>query len=390
MGSPFTIVVDASPAARAAIERLERAEDVRFSPNNRRLAIADFDRDLVAIADIEITVTDGQSPRVAMTAVTEFWSRHLHDPHGVAFLDDDTIVVASREGTMTVHDVPNIDAAPGPIELSLVELAPSEGFGRLQGPSALSVARDDAGHAEVMVCNFYGDVVTRHVLDRNGSERHEVLRNDVLVRDHLGRPDGVAISPDGAWIALSILDPPRVLMYEREALRNGESDPQAILLGLWHPHGLRFSADSRSLLVADAAMPSVHIFARNGATWHGLHHQPSDSVAVFDDEVFDCGLGFARCGPKGLDIDPSGRVLAVTGECQSITLFDLSAILDRSAGRGADHARSMRYELSRMREERAIEARHHARLASIMGSRSYRLTKPLRSLNEAAKRRRSA
>jgi len=390
MGSPFAITYDASPGARAAIERIERAEDVRFSPNNRRLAIADFDRDLIAIADVEITFADGPGPLVVMTDVAECSSRHFHDPHGVAFLDDETIIVASREGTITVHDIPEIDAPHRPVDLSLVELTPVDGFGTLLGPSALFVARDDAGCAEVMVCNHYDDVVTRHVLRRNGSARDQVLSNDVLVRDHLGRPDGVTLSPDGAWIALSILDPPRVLMYERRALRNGSSDPQAILRGVWHPHGIRFSADGRSLVVADAATPSVHIYARNGATWHGVHHQPSDSVTVIDDDRFERGRSLGRRGPKGLDIDRSGHVLAVTCEYEPLAFFDLSAMLDRRAGIGADPARSMRYELSMMREERAIEARHHARLASFMGSRSYRLTKPLRSLNEAAKRRRSA
>ena len=262
------------------------------------------------------------------------------------------------------------------------------GFGPLFGPSAVSVAAGEAGDAEVLVCNFYGDTVTKHVLHRNGSASCEVTINDVLLCNHLGRPDGVAVSPDGAWIALSILDPPRMLLYERPALHDKGSDPHAILRGVWHPHGLRFSADSRSLFVADAATPYVHVYATSGATWHGVQLQPTDSVRVIDENLFESGLGPGRCGPKGVDIDRSGRVLAVTCEYQPLAFFDVSAILDRNVGRPADHARQLSYELSMMKHERAVEERHQARVASIVGGRSYRLTKPLRSLGDLVKRRR--
>ncbi len=156
----------------------------------------------------------------------------------------------------------------------------------------------------------------------------------------------------------------------------------------WHPHGLRFSADSRSLFVADAATPYVHVYARSGATWRGVHLQPAHSVTVIDDDLFQSGLGPGRCGPKGVDIDRSGRVLAVTCEYQPLAFFDVSAILDHNAGLPADHTRQLRYELSMMEHERAVEARHQARVASIVGGRSYRLTKPLRSLGAIVPRRR--
>jgi hypothetical protein len=388
MGSRFAIAYEARPAVRAAIERIQRAEDVRFSPDNRRLAIADFDGEAIAVADLEITSADENSPRVAVTNVTEIRSGRLCSPHGVSFLDDETIIAASREGTVTVHRVPRDDAGDGPVEPTSVDVT-TTGFGPVLGPSAISVAIDEAGDAEVLVCNFYGDTVTRHVVRRHGAARCEVTMNDVLLCNHLGRPDGVAVSPDGAWIALSILDPPRLLLYERRALHEKSSDPHAVLRGVWHPHGVRFSPDSRSLLVADAATPSVHVYARNGATWRGVQLQPVASLDVIDDALFERERAPGRRGPKGIDLDRSGRVLAVTCEYQPLAFFDVSAVLDRNAGGVADPARLVSYELSIMHEERAIDARYQARIASILGSRSYRLTKPLRSLNDVVKRRRS-
>ena len=388
MESRFSIDYDAPQAVRSVIEQIQRAEDVTFSPNNRRLAITDFDRDVIAIADLEITFVHEHGPRVAIADVAEFSSHVFHAPHGVDFIDDDTIIVVSREGDITVHGLPRSDAGAQRVELTPIDLAPGRGFGPVLGPNAVSVAVDESGDAEVLVCNFYGHTVTSHVFHRNGSARCEVTINEVLLCNHLSRPDGVAVSPDGAWIAVSILDPPRLLLYERLALCDKGSDPHAILRGVWHPHGLRFGADSRSLFVADASTPYVHVYARPGSTWRGVHLQPDESVRVIDEDLFQPGLGPGRCGTKGVDIDRSGRVLAVTCEQQPLAFFDVAAILDRSAGLPADHARQLSYELSEMEHERTVEARHQARIASIVGGRSYRLTKPLRSLSDFVKRHR--
>jgi DNA-binding beta-propeller fold protein YncE len=44
----------ASPAVRDVIASLGRTEDVRFSPGNNRLAVADFARNRIAVFDIDI------------------------------------------------------------------------------------------------------------------------------------------------------------------------------------------------------------------------------------------------------------------------------------------------------------------------------------------------
>jgi hypothetical protein len=47
----------ASPRATDAIASLGRTEDVRFSPSNRRLAVAAFTRNRIAVFDIDIAST---------------------------------------------------------------------------------------------------------------------------------------------------------------------------------------------------------------------------------------------------------------------------------------------------------------------------------------------
>jgi hypothetical protein len=63
---------------------LGRAEDVKFSPNKRRLAVASYSRNKIAVFE------------VCIAASHEFSSDYLRQPHGVQFIDDETIIVANR------------------------------------------------------------------------------------------------------------------------------------------------------------------------------------------------------------------------------------------------------------------------------------------------------
>src|SRR3954453_10199758 len=70
------IVYDAPESIRAALERIGRTEDLQFSPNNRRLALAAFDRNSIAVIDVDIGV-DRDDLKVALTALSELSSPHL-------------------------------------------------------------------------------------------------------------------------------------------------------------------------------------------------------------------------------------------------------------------------------------------------------------------------
>ena len=82
----------ATDRVRALVASLGRTEDIRFSPNNRRLAIAAFNKSRIAILDVEIGKSGG-SPEVSLTGGFTISSPALSHPHGVDFLDDETIAV---------------------------------------------------------------------------------------------------------------------------------------------------------------------------------------------------------------------------------------------------------------------------------------------------------
>jgi hypothetical protein len=72
-----------------------RAEDVKFSPNNRHLAVASYSRNKLVLFEVRIDASRS-SKTIALTDVREFSSAYLRQPHGVQFIDDETIIVANR------------------------------------------------------------------------------------------------------------------------------------------------------------------------------------------------------------------------------------------------------------------------------------------------------
>jgi hypothetical protein len=87
---------EALPGVRDAIERIGRAEDVRFSPDNRRLALPSYDHNSIVFVDVGVE-GHASPPAVHVTGIVECTAERLDYPHGIEFLDDHTIVVRWTE-----------------------------------------------------------------------------------------------------------------------------------------------------------------------------------------------------------------------------------------------------------------------------------------------------
>ena len=82
----------ASDDVRERLAALGRTEDIRLSPSGRRLAIACYAIDRIAVGEIELSPGG-----VRLRRLKPLSSPVVRHPHGVDFVDDDTLVVASRE-----------------------------------------------------------------------------------------------------------------------------------------------------------------------------------------------------------------------------------------------------------------------------------------------------
>lgn len=412
-------IAQAAPdSVREVLAALGRTEDVRFSPDNRRLAVAAFNRHRIAVFDIDIAAS-GTGSKVALTRVTEICSTHLKRPHGLDFIDDETLIVANREGDACIFRIPSDESVGQVRELPAIQVMRVGGASLLEAPGSVWV---DRSGCEALICNNASSCVTRHVLDRDSG--YAVRSSEILLRNGLDLPDGVTVSRDRRWIAVSNHNAHNVLLFENTDALGADSTPLGILRGAHYPHGLRFSADDRFLILADAAAPYVHVYAKDDQGWRGVRN-PVATFRVMDDALFQRGRNNPQeGGPKGLDIDADRRVLAVTSECQPLAFFDLPTILEAAEvgsrltalkliaadpGDGADprldprlleayrreqQDRQVRYELEVIERTRLARARQEAslrkartKLAVMKRSLSWRLTKPLRRIASALRRK---
>jgi hypothetical protein len=86
----------ASDDVRERLAALGRTEDLRLSPSGRRLAIACYAIDRIAVGEIELSPGG-----VRLTRLELLSSPVVRHPHGVDSVADGTLVVASREARRT-------------------------------------------------------------------------------------------------------------------------------------------------------------------------------------------------------------------------------------------------------------------------------------------------
>ncbi|HET6620600.1 MAG TPA: hypothetical protein VFG64_11715 [Dongiaceae bacterium] len=366
---------------RAVIESLGRTEDVRFSPGNRRLAIAAFIRNRIAVLDVGIAAADGAS-EVTLTGATEIAASCLSCPHGLDFIDDDTLVVASRKGDLAVFD---LLSGSRPADLQPAQILRADEASLLNAPGSLAITRRSGSPPELLVCNNDGHSVTRHRIER-GSGGFRIADGETLLRRWLNLPDGICVSHDGHWIAVSNHNTHDVLLYRNTPSLDEHADPDGVLRCVHFPHGLRFTVDGRHIIVADAGAPYVHIYASEGQGWAGAR-SPVRSVRIMDEATFLRGRHNPQeGGPKGIDIDRGMNVLVVTSEHQPLAFFDLPAMLaDLLAG---GPVLEVRYELgileqaerlrTRAAQAESRAAKAEARLLAKKGRKAWRIAGPLR------------
>jgi hypothetical protein len=235
------------------------------------------------------------------------------------------------------------------------------------------------------------------------------------VRKWLDVPDGITMSGQGR-IAISNHNLHCVMIYESGRQLDENSDPDGVMRGIFYPHGVRFTDDEAFLLIADAGAPYLHVYVADGG-WSGVH-QPQFSLRVVGDADFQRGRrNLQEGGPKGLDIDEAGKLLATTCEMQPLAFFDLTAILETAARNvernrsgqpsGPESASQVRCELDllqvsnqvrREAEERANQAERRAAQAEgelaeartliyyLLHSKSWQVTAPMRWVFAGLKR----
>ncbi|MGH2632977.1 MAG: YncE family protein, partial [Tepidiformaceae bacterium] len=247
----------------AAISALGRTEDLRFSPDNRSLVVAGFNGKRCLVLRVRIESTPA-GPRVSADDFLELTSDGIGLVHGLDFIDDQTLVVANRNGHVSIVSLPPGELAGRECHVAAIAEVRGGLLSRTKSPGSVAVKHERGGLVTLLVCNNYTHRVTRHVVDPGAG--YQVVANGVLFRRSLKIPDGIAVSHDGEWIAVSSHGTHDVKMFSAAWKFARWSAPAGTLGDANYPHGLRFSSDDRHVVVADAGAPVIHVYDR-GAGW---------------------------------------------------------------------------------------------------------------------------
>ncbi len=316
--------VDAPNGVGDHIARLGRTEDIKLSPGRRRLAIAEFEDNQVSLFDIGVTFENNLS-RLVFTGHLRLRCPDFAYPHGISFIDDETAVIANREGAVTVISLPPSGKAGQLHTVKPLAVLSSGRLRKLKSPGSVAVHARKPGVYRLLVGNNYIHRVTSHRIDTRKGIRFGWHR--VLLERDLNIPDGLCLSSDRKWLAVSNHSSQEVFVYDYGRQLGRFARPDARLQGVAYPHGLKFTRDGRHLLVADAGAPLVHVFETSGTSWKGTY-RPSHSVRVMDEDTFALGhYNEKEGGPKGLEFDEEYNTLFTTCANQPLALFELSGFL---------------------------------------------------------------
>ncbi len=320
----FEITFAASDQVQKALAEIGRTEDIKFSPDNRRLAIAGYTKNRILIVHtfIEESAT---GKRVTLSDCITITSPSLQQPHGLFFIDDQTLIVANRSGEVPILRLPRMGTGVRSCKLSPLHTIRADQAHYVKTPGSVAVSRIGLELYEILLCNNYAHYVTRHIVDAR--EGFQARKNEVLLSKGLDVPDGIAVNEAWSWIAVSNHKAHSVLMFRNGPGLDRASEPDGILCNAIYPHGVRFTADDNFILVADAGAPYLHIYAKNGVDWKG-ERTPAASIRVMDEKTFLRGrYSPEEGGPKGVDITSNMGMFVTTCHNQTLAFFDLEKIL---------------------------------------------------------------
>ena len=329
-GPDARIDYQASPEIHEVIARISRTEDVRLSPDNRRLVVVDFIANRIFLFTLRID-TDGESPRIEFLETCILTSSSFAQPHGLAFLGNDCLAVANRAGDVCLYRLPAIGACPAELDLRPVARINGQGMllAKVKTPGSLDSYHLGGDRYRILVCNNHWHFISAHTVYLG---RHPRIRNEgLLIQAALKLPDGISLSPDASLIVISNHVDGEVLIYRNTPDLDTHTRPVAVLKGIVCPHGLRFDGNDR-VIVADASSQYLLVYEARDGRWQPEQY-PDRWLKLLDDDTFYDGRYDTREGGiKGLDMDVTGRVLVTTHRLGVLGFYDLRRLLARDDG----------------------------------------------------------
>ncbi len=322
------ISYSAAPEVEKLISGMGRTEDMKFSPDYRWLAILSYDDNVIYLYSTNIKYRNN-AKIVDIQKYIIIRSKCLREPHGISFIENTHIIIANRAGVISILNLPADSENNTEVKIEPIATIKSNYKCRVKTPGSVASFKVDDGNFRVLACNTFIHTVTAHNV--NVLRDIKVKNEGVLIREGLSIPDGICVSPDGNWVAVSNHSTGTVLLYRLEPELNKKTKPCGVLEGIVCPHAIRFSKDGHMLFVADAGSPYMHIYKTPHGDWRSTQ-KPYKSIRMLSEDVFSLGRYNAEEGGiKGIDIDCKNNILAVTCEHLPLAFYDLDDVLGMSS-----------------------------------------------------------
>ena len=312
-----------------------RGEDLKFSPSGCLLAV------IATNGQICLFSVDCDTLPIRILNSAVVISPGLSAPHGIDFIREDIVVVANRSGWITFHRIPPVRKWVDGMTIPMFGEMNSPWFGDkgqtrevgnrtvVCGPGSVRVCDQ-----ELIVCCNYKSTVTSHPF-RIRWGRVRTGQGRLLVGEGLDIPDGVARSEDGRHLAVSDHENQRIVIYS-----DGEASPSCELAdpSMGYPHGLCFDSSGRVMIASDAGKRELQIYVTSDR-WKSSMSSSSMKMTVVEEDAYSKTRESVpeqarplEGGVKGIDMNPSGKILAMTCQNQLLRFLELDQAALVNAG----------------------------------------------------------
>lgn len=320
-----TLNYRASPEVQNVIDSMGRTEDAKFSADGRYLAIVDFLKDKVHIFEIEIE-SRASKQEINLKSCLTITSDAFRLPHGLVFLGENHFVVVNRGADITLFEFDFNFSGCIEKKLDPVKFVMGRRFyGRVSSPGSVGSYQVSDNRYRIFVCNNYLHNIVSFEITLGNTIK--IKNRGVVIKKGLNLPDGICISPNKKWAAISNHYTGTISIYKISPLLNRFTSPTATLLDIAYPHGLRFSEDGNKIFSTDAGSQYLHIFESDSDSWEG-DYKPRQSIKVVDKETFEkVRINPEEGGLKGLDVTNDDQLLVTTAEHQVLNFYSIRDLL---------------------------------------------------------------
>jgi 6-phosphogluconolactonase (cycloisomerase 2 family) len=294
--------ISPSPILSLPATALDWAEGIAYSRDGAVLAVSEMKGDRVTLFQAD-----------SLERLGEVSGPFIRTPHDIAFSKDDRLLaVANREArTVTLHENTGSPGSYSSVPASVLR--------RRDWVGTTAVKFDSSGEC-VVVVNHSGSVTC---FRPDGSVVWEIDRAPCFAM-----PDGVALSHDGALLAIAHNASHEVTLHRRgdpwnSGTRGYDPSPFVRLQGLRHPHSLAFTDDGLELAVTNSGGPTIALFrpVYGGIEWEDslpAMQWPACDYEVFLRAHYACFIESGETlacegGPKGLTLSPDSSRIAWSG-----------------------------------------------------------------------------